>query len=121
MGLVGSGNQCQVVIGNDVVEAYDEILKIASFESGNAAPVSTEKKNIGAMVLDFLVGVFQPLGPAIAGGGILKAFLSLFTLIGIMDSSSVLYQVLINVADAPLYFCLFLLPLPWRQSLAATV
>lgn len=56
------------------------------------------------MALDFLVGVFQPLVPAIAGGGILKAFLSLFGLIGIIDSSGVLYQVLINVADAPLYF-----------------
>lgn len=56
------------------------------------------------MVLDLLVGIFQPLVPAIAGGGILKAFLSLFALIGIMDNTSVLYQVLINVADAPLYF-----------------
>ncbi len=51
-----------------------------------------------------MVGIFQPLVPAIAGGGILKAFLSLFALIEIMDSSSVLYKVLMNVADAPLYF-----------------
>ncbi len=27
MGVVSSGNQCQVVIGNDVIEVYDELLK----------------------------------------------------------------------------------------------
>ena len=105
MGVVGSGNQCQVVIGNDVIEVYDEIMKQANFKTGaSAAPAPEGKKIIGAMVLDLLVGIFQPLVPAIAGGGILKAFLSLFALIGIMDNTSVLYQVLINVADAPLYF-----------------
>ena len=103
MGVVGSGAQCQVVIGNDVIEVYDEINKIASF---SAAPSSAPagKQNFGSVVLDLMVGIFQPLVPAIAGGGILKAFLALFALIGLMDKSSVLYQVLINVADAPLYY-----------------
>ncbi len=105
MGVVGSGNQCHVVIGNDVIEVYDEIMKTAKFSgSANAATATGEKKKFGAMVLDFLVGVFQPLVPAIAGGGILKAFLSLFALIGWMDKGSALYQALIAVADAPLYF-----------------
>ncbi|MBQ9347720.1 MAG: PTS glucose transporter subunit IIA, partial [Oscillibacter sp.] len=104
MGVVGGGNQCQVVIGNDVTEVFDEINKIATFGGAAAAPAPGGKKNFGAMALDFMVGVFQPLVPAIAGGGILKAFLSLFSVVGLMDSSSVLYQVLINVADAPLYF-----------------
>jgi len=104
MGVVGSGGQCQVVIGNDVIEVYDEILKLGTFTDAAASPAASEKRDIGSTVLDLMVGIFQPLVPAIAGGGILKAFLSLFALIGIMDSSSVLYQVLINVADAPLYF-----------------
>lgn len=104
MGVVGSGNQCQVVIGNDVIEVYDEILKLGTFTGGAPAPVAQGKRNIGATALDLMVGIFQPLVPAIAGGGILKAFLSLFALVGIMDSGSVLHQVLINVADAPLYF-----------------
>lgn len=103
MGVIASGNQCQVVIGNDVVEVFDEINKIATF-GGAAAPVSGGKKEIGPMVLDFMVGVFQPLVPAIAGGGILKAFLSLFALLGWMDKSGSLYTVLMCVADASLYF-----------------
>lgn len=103
MGVVGSGNQCQVVIGNDVIEVYDEIMKLGDFNKAGE-PASKGRQNVGGMVLDFLVGVFQPLVPAIAGGGILKALLSLFSMIGWMDSASILYQVLYNVADAPLYF-----------------
>lgn len=104
MGVIASGNQCQVVIGNDVIEVFNEINKFAKFTNNGAAAESKEKKNFGAVVLDFLVCVFQPLVPAIAGGGILKAFLSLFAVMGVMDKTSVLYQVLINVADAPLYY-----------------
>lgn len=104
MGVISSGPQCQVVIGNDVVEVFDELNKMAKFGGQPAAPAAGGKKNLAASALDFMVGVFQPLVPAIAGGGILKAFLSLFSLIGLIDSTSVLYQVLINVADAPLYF-----------------
>ena len=104
MGVVSSGNQCQVVIGNDVIEVYDELVKMGNFQGGSNAPASGEKKKIGAAVLDFIVGIFQPLIPAIAGAGILKAFLSLFTLIGIMDSTGTLYTILYNAADAALYF-----------------
>ncbi len=104
MGVVGSGNQCQVVIGNDVIEVYDELMKLGTFQQNSNSPASSGKMNVGAALLDLMVGIFQPLVPAIAGGGILKAFLSLFALIKIMDSSSVLYKVLMNVADAPLYF-----------------
>lgn len=104
MGVVGSGAQCQVVIGNYVIEVYDEMNKLATFTGSASAPSPAGRQNFGSMALDFMVGVFQPLVPAIAGGGILKAFLSLFSLLGVMDSASVLYKVLMNVADAPLYF-----------------
>lgn len=104
MGVIASGNQCQVVIGNDVIEVYDELMKLGKFTGGNAAPASGEKKEIGAAVLDFMVGVFQPLVPAIAGAGILKAMLSLFVMMGIMSSGSAWYTVLYNAADAALYF-----------------
>lgn len=105
MGVVANGNQCQVVIGGDVVEVFDALKKLGTFSGGGGAAVpSGEKKNIAAATLDFLVGVFQPLVPAIAGGGILKAFLSLFALLGWIDKTGVLYRILIAVADAPLYY-----------------
>jgi len=97
--------QCQVVIGNDVVEVYEELQKLVGDAGGEeAAAQPKEKKKIGAAILDFIVGVFQPLVPAIAGGGILKSLLLLLALIGVLESESHTYQILNMVGDAPLYF-----------------
>jgi PTS system beta-glucosides-specific IIC component len=103
MGVVMTA-QSQIIIGNDVIEVYDQIMKMASFDGNEPATKSNEKKKIGAVVLDFLVGVFQPIVPAIAGAGILKAMLSLFVLIGIMDNTSTVYKTFFYAADAALYF-----------------
>ncbi len=104
MGVVGSGSQCQVIIGNDVIEVYDELIKLGSFNNGGSAPSAGGTKNLSALILDFIVGIFQPLVPAIAGAGILKALLSLLVLAGIMDSGSAWYRVLFQAADSALYF-----------------
>lgn len=104
MGVIMTA-QCQVVIGNDVIEVFNELNKIATF-NGDKTPVSGggEKRKPGAVILDFIVGVFQPLIPAIAGAGILKALLSLFVLFHWMEESSVVYKTLFYAADAALYF-----------------
>lgn len=105
MGVISSGPQCQVVIGNDVIEVYDELLKLGSFNAAQSAPASADgKKNIGGLILDYLVGIFQPLVPAIAGAGVLKAILTIFTTFGILSSSDVVYKVFVGVADATLYY-----------------
>jgi beta-glucoside PTS system EIICBA component len=99
------GGQCQVVIGNDVVEVYSELQKLVGDVDGEkTGNKPKEKRKIGATILDFIVGVFQPLVPAIAGGGILKSLLLLLALIGVLDSDSQTYQILNMVGDAPLYF-----------------
>ena len=117
MGVIANGGQCQVVIGNDVIEVYNELIKLGSFHKDSAPAAPSGKKSVGAMALDLMVGIFQPLVPAIAGGGILKAFLSLFSLLGWMDSAGVLYRGLIAVADAPLYY----LPLMVAVTMAAKI
>ena len=98
--------QCQVVIGNEVVEVYDEVRKRIGSSTINEEQPSRpkEKQKIGSVVLDFIVGVFQPLVPAIAGGGILKSLLLLLALIGVLDNTSQTYQILNMIGDAPLYF-----------------
>lgn len=105
MGVISGGPQCQVVIGNDVIEVYDELLKLGTFNAAQAAPAASGgKKNIGGIILDYLVGIFQPLVPAIAGAGVLKALLTLCTTFGLLASTDVVYQVFYNVADAALYY-----------------
>ena len=106
MGVISSGPQCQVVIGNDVIEVYDELLKLGTFNAGQAAApaASTGKKDIGGIVLDYMVGIFQPLVPAIAGAGVLKAVMVLLSTLGVLSSGDVVYKVFAGVADAALYY-----------------
>ncbi|GAU75543.1 beta-glucoside-specific PTS transporter subunit IIABC [Fusibacter sp. 3D3] len=98
--------QCQVVVGNEVVEVYDEIMNLVghSLSASNTSKASGEKLKPGAYILDFIVGIFQPLVPAIAGGGILKSLLLLLSLLGIMDATGQTYMLLSFIGDAPLYF-----------------
>lgn len=104
MGVVGSGSQCQVIIGNDVIEVYDELLKLGDFSGNQEAKPDGGKRNISATVLDLLVGIFQPLVPAIAGAGILKALLTVLTTFGILTADDTIYKVFYYVADAALYY-----------------
>ena len=95
--------QCQVIIGNAVVEVYDEVKKLIS-DKGTSANNNKEKRKVGAIILDFVISVFQPLIPAIAGGGILKSLLMLFNMLGILSNTTPTYKILNFVGDAPLYF-----------------
>ncbi len=99
--------QCQVVIGNRVIEVYDEIAKQAQLNSSadntdSGAP--KQKQKLGAVILDFIVGVFQPLIPAIAGAGILKSLLLLIVMFGWTTKESTVYTVLNTIADSAFYF-----------------
>lgn len=103
MGVISSGPQCQVVIGNDVIEVYDELLKLGTFNAGQAAAPAAPKgkKEIGGIILDYMVGIFQPLVPAIAGAGVLKALMVLLSTLGLMSSGDIAYKVFVGVADSP--------------------
>ena len=104
---VRMSGQCQVVIGNDVIEVYEKLTGLlggSPSEQSVSSHQPKEKRKAGTVLLDFIVGVFQPLVPAIAGGGILKSFLLLFSLFGLIDAKGQTYQILNMVGDAPLYF-----------------
>lgn len=104
--------QCQVVIGNDVVEVYDQIIELLggmahlseASTSTSTSNSTSSKKNIGSVLLDFITSIFSPLIPAIAGGGILKSVLLLLGLMKWMDPSGQTYQLLFQIGDAPLYY-----------------
>ncbi len=51
-----------------------------------------------------MVGIFQPLVPAIAGAGVLKALMVLLSTLGVMSSGDIAYKVFVGVADAALYY-----------------
>lgn len=96
-------SQVQVVVGNSVIEVYDELMKMITIQE-NRQTSSDEKKKIGKVVLEYLVAIFQPLIPAISGAGILKSILILLSTVGILDTSNTIYRVLMSISDATFYF-----------------
>lgn len=99
MGVI-LATQVQVIIGNNVIEMYDAFVKVAK---PKALEVKTNK-NIGKLILDFIVAIFQPLVPAIAGAGILKSLLILLSTFNLVESSSGIYIVLSSISDTTFYY-----------------
>lgn len=94
--------QTQIIIGNSVIEVYNALEKLLAGKI--AVDSKTEKQSLIAIVLDFVISIFQPLIPAIAGGGILKSLLMLLNLIGILSKTTQTYQIMNFIGDAPLRF-----------------
>ena len=59
MGVV-DGSQFQIVIGNNVVEVYDELLKICPVTGNQVAETKKDDRKWGAKLLEFVISVFQP-------------------------------------------------------------
>lgn len=95
--------QCQVVIGSEVIEVYDEILKLTGPENfSESTEVVKEKK--GKRLMNFIISIFQPLIPAIAGAGILKSLLLILYALNLISNTSAFYQLFASISDATFYF-----------------
>ena len=105
MGVVGA--QPQVVIGNDVVEVHAAVTRLRGTGVGTGAAGATAaaggKVGWGARILDFIVGIFQPLIPAIAGAGVLKSLMLLATMFGLSKTGAT-YTSLVAISDATFFF-----------------
>lgn len=107
VGVVNKGGQFQVIIGNEVVRVYNEVLKLGKFETDNPSKADNapeEKKGIVPTILDTIAGIFSPIMSIIAGAGMIKALLSILVLFDLIDSSGNLYYFLSFIADASYYF-----------------
>ena len=120
LGAVIASGQCQVIIGNAVVEMFDAINAQLGSLDGNAAAAAPKQKWY-QVFLDFLVGIFQSLVPAIAGAGVLKSLLILFSSVGWMSVTSPTYQIFSFIGSAPLYFLPLLVAVTTAQKLNVNV
>ena len=71
LGVVRNDNQCQVIIGNTVSQAYREVVSLLPANLQPAVAEGPQKltlRRIGAGILDALIGTMSPLIPAIIGG-----------------------------------------------------
>lgn len=103
MGVIDAA-QFQIVVGNDVIEAYDAITSAYDLGGVPATSAKKEKRSVGSVLLEYLIGIFQPLVPAIAGAGVLKSIMLLLAMVGVITSTDPLYTTLVGISDATFYF-----------------
>lgn len=104
--VVESGGQFQVVVGSNVANVYAEIVKGTSFLSSTSTDTqnSGQKTSAVSKVFEVISGSFSPLIPVMAGSGMLKALLTVLTLLGWMSDSGDAYKILSAAGNAVFYF-----------------
>ncbi|MFP2506255.1 PTS cellobiose/arbutin/salicin transporter subunit IIBC [Buttiauxella gaviniae] len=108
MGVVRSENQCQVIIGNTVSQAYAEVLKLLPEGMRPAEPAQGKGKitlkRIGAGILDALIGTMSPLIPAIIGGSMVKLLAMILDMTGVFEKGSSTLIILNVIGDGAFFF-----------------
>ena len=109
MGLVKQGGQYQIIIGNHVGTAYQEVLKLGNFGEQSEIAKGEKKepltlKKIGNNILDAIVGTMSPLIPAIIGGSMVKLLVMLLGMAGILSADSETYKLINTIGDGAFYF-----------------
>ncbi|BDI22503.1 beta-glucoside-specific PTS transporter subunit IIABC [Herbiconiux sp. L3-i23] len=110
-GVIGvvTGAQTQVIVGTAVADVYRAVEKErtsggsgpAQAGGGAAAPKrGFSWKRTGSAIMDFVVSVFTPIIPAIAGAGIFKSLLVLASAVGWLATDSDDYRLLSAIPDA---------------------
>ncbi|KQN55153.1 MULTISPECIES: PTS cellobiose/arbutin/salicin transporter subunit IIBC [unclassified Erwinia] len=108
LGVVRSENQCQVIIGNTVSQAYAEVVKLLPAGAAAAQPAPAKGKltlrRIGAGILDALIGTMSPLIPAIIGGSMVKLLAMILAMTGVVEKDAPTLIILNAIGDGAFFF-----------------
>ena len=103
-----AGGQYQVVIGNEVPEVFAEITKISKLGGSSSSDVQAAHDGPkGTLVNRFIAmisAIFTPLVWALAGTGLLKAFLAAAVTFAWIDNTTTTYTILNALSDAFINF-----------------
>ena len=108
MGVVNNDQQCQVIIGNTVSQAYAEVVKLLGQGERVAEVVPAKQRitlrQIGAGILDALIGTMSPLIPAIIGGSMVKLLAMILDMTGVFGKGSSTLIILNVIGDGAFFF-----------------
>lgn len=107
LGVVRSDNQCQVIVGNTVSQAYREVVALLPGELRPAEPQGKPPitlKRIGAGILDALIGTMSPLIPAIIGGSMVKLLAMILEMTGALPKGAPTLTILTVIGDGAFFF-----------------
>ncbi|MBQ4303426.1 MAG: PTS transporter subunit EIIC, partial [Lachnospiraceae bacterium] len=113
LGVVRSGGQFQVIIGQNVPKVYKEVLAIGGFsasapteDAGNAPREKLTPGRVVMSILNYMAGSLTPLIPILIGAAMFKTVLSVLgpDLLGVFTAESDIYKLFDFVYDAGFYF-----------------
>lgn len=111
MGCIYAGEQLQVVMGQNLLPVFDEVVKQNTFKVGEAVDENLDApkekltfKSAGSAVLGYVSASVTPLIAGLIAGGMLKVFLLLIGM-AIPSFADTQTNVILGwVANAPFYF-----------------
>ncbi|MCD2367165.1 beta-glucoside-specific PTS transporter subunit IIABC [Bacillus sp. BS3(2021)] len=110
MGTNISGDQFQIIVGNDVPNVYKAIIENSGLSEEKAGMQKAEgKTNVMSAIFDVISGVFTPILPAIAGAGMIKGIIALAVTFGWLSENSQAHTILTAIGDGAFYFLPLLL------------
>ena len=110
LGVVEAGGQTQIVLGENLINTYTEVLRQNNFEDGGAVDEEPEAvkpegiKGYAKVVVDYIAAAVSPMVPALVAGGLLKVVILLIGMAFPAFTESTTNTVLGYVANAPFYF-----------------
>ena len=105
--VVKAGGQYQVVIGNEVADVYDAVLKEVGFPGGGQVPdddgVDDDSSFIDKAVA-LISGIFTDILAPLSAGGIIKGLVVMCASLGWLSKTSGAYQILYAIGDSIFFF-----------------
>ncbi|MEK3876386.1 beta-glucoside-specific PTS transporter subunit IIABC [Paenibacillus sp. FSL M7-0420] len=104
--VVENSGQFQVVIGNNVSQVFEQIMKETSLQDAekSGSDESSESTGVLGKAVDIISSIFSPILGALAGAGILKGLLALILSLDWISAASGTYMILNAAADSVFYF-----------------
>ena len=103
--VVEKGGQYQIVIGNEVQSVFRAIQsQMKDIPSTSHEEVEEEKGSVVNRIISVISTTFTPVIPALIGGGMIKAVLSILVLFNLVNEASSTYEIINFISDAPFYF-----------------
>lgn len=104
-GCVVNNGQVQVIIGKEVEDLYEVFLReLGGAEEQAEAEGRNQDENLVNRILNGIAGIFIPVFPALAAGGLLKGILLALNFGGVVDPTGGTFTMLMMFSDAVFYF-----------------
>lgn len=105
--VVKAGGQYQVVIGNEVADVYDAVLKEGGFPGGGQVPDDDGADDNSSFIdkaVALISGIFTDILAPLSAGGIIKGLVVMCASLGWLSNTSGAYQILYAIGDSIFFF-----------------